>query len=488
MSYENPQRQVISTAPAFQNLQQNISSAVNTATAGFVDLAQRTNADLKEKQKKLEDLFTKSQADASVWGGELKTVETNSSIPVDLSLWSAQGKKELLIQKLRIHPGASPEEVADAQQKIEGINAIPDKATQLFAWVKGYIDTTRDGLKNKNLSSLSMTNDPAMKALGAAASDNPSSVKYSTKLDDNNNPILVINGHEFKYDEVKMADLQGGIVKLIPDVNANLESTKKKAPNVFNVTTTTGKDGKSVSETDGTITNTFLTGEPYLKVTSVIKTGDKVTKESGIRVMKVNKDAIAIDPTFIASTNAIANGLLADPANAYSANNDKMKDFPDADVKPLKLWSECKTQDEKDNWQIDFISNWKKFTLASIKDEQPVKDESGNYVTETQTVPKIEKIDKNKNGQNETNIREELWATNNDIAAGTTVGEIVNPLNTKEKFILGPNNRWIKYVNERLPGLAGDNWVAKMSTGETLSWLRKKYSNFFVNPADKKLP
>jgi hypothetical protein len=484
MSYENPQRQVISTAPAFQNLQQNISSAVNTAAAGAIDLAKRTSDDLKEKQKQLEDLFTKAQADASVWGGSLKTAETNSSIPVDLSLWSAQGKKELLIQKMRITPGSSPEAIADAQQKIENINAIPDKATQLFAWVKGYIDTTRDGLKNKTLSSLSMTNDPAMKALAAAASNNTNAVKYSTKLDANNNPILVINGHEFKYDDLKRADLQGGLVKLIPDVNSNLESTKKKAPNVFNVITTKNKDGKSVSETDGTVTNTFLTGEPYLKITSVTKTGGKVTEESGIRVVKVNKEAIAMDPTFIASTNAIANGLLADPADAYSANNDKMKEFPDADIKPLKLWSECKTQQEKDNWRIDFISNWKKFTLASIKDEQPIKNEAGNYVTETRLAPKADKGGGNGGGKpTEGSISRGQFNTN--ISSSETT-PVYFPSSTRLSGRLqydDATQTWGYYTNQSA-GTGTENWMLDPAFGTSKSkkaLAKKIYPGLFTN-------
>lgn len=482
MSYANPQIQTFSNEGIFQNLQQTISAATGNLANAFISRAEKAHAELLAEKKKMDDKSTADQSEASVWGGAMAGAQAKSSIPIDLNVTTLRLKKDLLDWKNKITPTGKPEDIAMAQSKIEAINTLPDKITQLLAWTKTDIDATREGLANKTYATINLTNNDKARALNDASSNNAGKVSYGLEVDEDYNPIMTINGVKFHYNEQKQADLQGGFVKLIPDANTNLEAVKKKASTVFEVTTSADKDGKSVSETNGLVKPEFLVGEAFTPEVSTVKTGAQVTKEEGILYRKIDKDKVRANLAPTAA--AIADGILTDPAGAYSLNNDIMAGVIGKD-RVLDLPSECLTATEKDEWKDRFKANWLDYTMKSIKDEQPLTDASGKYLTGTQLAPKATTATTTTKTKGKTNTREEQRAENIDIANGATTGEIIHPSDKNRKFVLNDEGRWILYVNETYPGYPGDNWISKTPKGETLEGLRKKYSNYFINPAAK---
>lgn len=509
MSYENPQRQVISTAPIFQKFQESISSTISDTANVIGKMWLKQQEDKKEQAKnklnESKELWTKAATNAGKFGEASETAESNSSIPLDLSLITKDGKSVILDEGMKLTPGTDAKIVAESQQKMESVNAFPNKVVQTAAWFKADLDKYWDGMQNNNISSLTVeggASDDDIKALATAASRNPNSVFYRMEKDDKWDPILIAeakdeNGNiiatgKYSYNKMKTAFESGGLVKLIPDVNVNLESTKKKASSVFDVKTTTGKDGKVITETDGAINPKFLDiDNAYLSIKSRTVTGSKTTKEVGIRVAKVNKEAIATDINFNAATEGIAAGISSNLDDAYSLNNDKLVDILGDDAalpKPKDIASfKYGELTGMEAWRKKFSDNWKQYTLATLPDEQPIKNEAGEFVTETIQAEKPVKPPKGGGGGKPT-MDMKIASRNYRILTGQNKHEpIVDPLNKKIQYTYSADGKFRK--QEYMSGVSGapGMWVdAPDGPGNTYTNIKEFYnehSDWFQKPA-----
>jgi hypothetical protein len=444
MSYENPQRQVISNAPAYQNLQNTISSTVKDVSGTLGELwYEKRKEEAAEKKKELNDLFALQTAGMQNLTDASIEAEAKSEIPLNLQVITAEGKSIIFNETSNIKPGTDPKVVANAQKAIGNVNAFPSKTVELAAWFKGDIDKMRKAMQENNLSSLMDDENFAdLKALVAASSGNPNAIKYRMERDENWNPIIIgevlgtdgkpIATGTFEYGKMKNAFNQGGLVATVPDAGKILETTKKRANGVFDVKSTTDKDGKTISETDGSVLPQFLDltdAKPIPGTETTVEGLDgKTLMQKGVVVAKVKKfgkDGIEEDPNFNAAIKSEAAGMLTNIRDAYSFNNDVMA---------LKLGDKAKLPKpneitDRKAWEDKFTENFKAYTLENIPPTQPVKNQAGEFVTETIKAEK-QRVSGTRNGVSVEQAK--AWD-----------GKIQAVINQKNGVIPGTNNRQV---------------------------------------------
>jgi hypothetical protein len=508
MSYANPQRQVISNAPAFQNLQQSITSAVSAVAGAVIKRADQEREDQEKKElrefKEYKELFAASTGASQDFTEATLKLQNESKLRVDLTSDATAGKELIFGETMQIKPGSDPKRIAKSQQVIAEVNAYPTVVTKGLALLTGTIETTKTGMTENRMSSL-ITQNPTdnNKALILVSTGNPDSgnirVDRSTGW---NNPTYVIEAMDpttkkivtgrYLHSDLVKADAFGGIMQLVPDPNVSLESTKKRTPGVFSVVKTTGKKGETIEETDGSVLPQFLdlaNAKPDPSTQTTVESLDgKTLLKKGIVVATVNKEAIAKSPEFIASTDAIADGILTNFNEAYSLNNDIM-------VKALgKDAALTKPADGiTDEWKNKFRENWKAYTLKNIPDTQPIKNEAGEFVTETIKAEKAKGGGGSggAGGSGKTNTREEQIAANLSIANDGTAGDIVNPLNKNQKFVKDAEGKWVEYVKESPGAGFAAEWTEKRGKSrewKTIDGLKQAHPELFRNLAKPGLP
>jgi hypothetical protein len=497
MSYENPQRQVISNAPAFQNLQNTISSTVKDVGETLGKLwYEKQKEKAANKKKELNEMFTKQTSAMQKLTDAAIEAEAKSDIPINLQVMTNEGKSIVFDQTANIKPGTDPKIIANAQKVIGNVNAFPSKTVELAAWFKSDIDKMRKAMQENNLSSLMDDENFAdLKALVSASSGNPNAIRYRMEKDENWNPIIigevldekgnVTETGKFEYGKMKNAFGQGGLVATVPDPASILEGTKKKANSIFEVKTTTGKDGKTISETDGRILPQFLDlanakPDPNTK-TTVESLDGKTLLEKGIVVATVNKKQIADNPNFNAAVDSEASGMLTNIRDAYSFNNDVMsKTLGDA----AKLPKPSEITDRQ-AWEAKFKENFKAYTLENIPPTQPIKNEAGEFVTETL---KAEKPVKPPKGGGKPTMDMKIANRNYRIFTGQNKHEpVVDPLNKKIQYAYSADGKFRK--QEYMSGVSGapGMWVdAPDGPGNTYTNIKEFYnehSDWFQKPA-----
>jgi len=502
MSYANPQRQVISNAPAFQNLQQNITSAVSTVAGAVIKRAEQEREDQKNKElrefKEYKELFAASTGATQNFGEAALKTQNESKLRVDLTSDTLAGKKEIFNASMQIKPGTASDTLATSQQIVAEINAYPSVVTKGLALLAGTIDTTKTGMTNNRMSSL-ITDNPTdnNKALIIVSTGNPESGNITVDRSTGwNNPTYVVEAIDpttkqkvtgrYLHSELVKAEAAGGIMQLVPDVNASLESTKKRATGIFQVVTTTGKKGETIQETDGSVLPQFLdlaNAKPDPNNQTTVESLDgKTLLKKGIVVAPINKEAIAKNPDFIASTNAIAEGILTNFSEAYSLNNDVMVKALGKDAALTKP-----AEGITDEWKDKFKENWKAYTLKNIPDTQPIKNEAGEFVTETLKAEKPVKPPKGGGGGKPT-MDMKIASRNYRILTGQNKHEpIVDPLNKKIQYAYSADGKFRK--QEYMSGVSGapGMWVdAADGPGNTYTNIKEFYnehSDWFQKPA-----
>ena len=496
MSYENPQRQVISNAPAYQNLQNTISSTVKDVgeTIGKLWYEQEKEK-AANKKKELNEIFTKQTAGMQKLTEAATEAESKSDIPINLQVITSEGKKIIYDETANIKPGTDPIVIANAQKAIGNVNAFPSKTVELAAWFKADIDKMRKAMQENNLSSLVEDENFAdLKALVSASSGNPNAIRYRMEKDENWNPIIIgevldENGNvtesgRFEYGKMKNAFGQGGLVATVPDAGTILEGAKKKANGVFEVKTTTDKDGKTISETDGRVLPQFLdlaNAKPDPTTETTVESLDgKTLMKKGIVVATVNKKQIADNPNFNAAVDSEAAGILTNIRDAYSFNNDVMlKTLGEA----AKLPKPSEITDRA-AWEAKFKENFKAYTLENIPTTQPIKNEAGEFVTETMKAEtKKGGGGNNKPGKpTEGSISRAQFNTN--IASDST-SPIYFPSSTRLPGRLqydDTTKKWGYYTNQSA-GTGTENWMLDpaFGTGSSKKELAKKiYPGLFT--------
>lgn len=448
MSYANPQRQVVSNAPAFQNLQQDITSAVSTVASAVIKRADQDREDRKNKElqefKEYKELFAASTGASQNFTDSTLKVQNESKYRVDLTSDAIAGKALIFGESMKIKPYADPKELALSQEVIGQVNAYPGVVAKGLSLLAGNIETTTTGMKNNRMSSL-ITDNPTNnnKALIIVSTGNPESGNITVDRSTGwNNPTYVINAIDpitketvtgrYLHSELVKAEAYGGIMQLVPDPNVGLESTKKRMPGVFKVIETTGKNGETTKETDGSVLPQFLdlaNAKPDPSNQTTVESLDgKTLLKKGIMVATVNKDAIAKSLDFIASTDATAEGILTNFNEAYSLNNDIMSKVLGDGAKLTKPAGGI-----TEEWKNKFKENWKAYVLKNIPDTQPIKNEAGEFVTET-----VKAEAKKGGSDNESEADKKRKYAVNKIAAVKAAGS---------GYIVGTNMRFVKLEN-----------------------------------------
>jgi hypothetical protein len=508
MSYENPQRQVISNAPAYQNLQNTISSTVKDVGESVGKLwYQKEKEKAANTRKELQDISAKQIAGMQSFGDATTQAEAKSDIPLNLQGFAEEGKTLIYDNTGKIKPKADAKVLAAAQGIIANVNAFPGKTVELAAWLKADIDKIRKGLSDGTLSSLLDEEDFAdLVALTSASTGNPNSIKWRMEKDENWNPIIIgdvigedgkaIATGNFGYGKMKNAFEKGGLVQLIPDEGAILEGTKKKANGVFEVKTTV-KDGKTISEIDGRVLPEFLDMDnaktnPDTETTTESTDGKMLIRTGIIEapVKKFGPGGIAEHPSFTAAIDAEVAGLLTNMRDAYSFNNDVMalKLGGEKDKDKFKLGTPASLKDDKlkEEWKDKFKENFREYTLANIPPTQTVKNKEGEFVKNT---VKAEKPRSTGTTTNTPKKSDEIAGRNYDIFTGKEKNQqIVDPLNYKNAYMQAADGRIYKQVYVTTQNMQG-RWenVEDDKGYKDLEAFKKDHPSWFKPLAPRKI-
>jgi hypothetical protein len=368
-AYENPQGYIdTQSGQAYRDLQNSISNIVSNIGAQY-----------QERQKRIREIGLKVGEEESAMYRKL--ADTQQSNPtVNFEELYRPKIKEYAALRTSILNGTSPDPSADrmkADSIFASVSNIKESLVDLSS--EGFLDKYNKiggpggyalGENDPNVinAMLIFTNKlPGVKK-GRFADNDPN--KFVWDVYDKDNKLV----QTLSAEQLKKTANGNGLLKTIPDAAGTIDNIKSTTTNVF--------------ETKDNIATGFIKPEYLITDAPFDKEipGKKTTLIDGVAYdqkqytpsYKIDKERIAMDPNFDAIVKAKADGLMGESNTGIDAiifNNTYFKNMPgfqlmDAD-KPI-------TDEERNK----FFENFKKYTLDSIPDSQPIPGANTTTITE----------------------------------------------------------------------------------------------------------
>jgi uncharacterized short protein YbdD (DUF466 family) len=504
MSYENPETAIdTQSGQHWRNLQQTITAAGQGATNAIV-AREKEKRDEEKQRKKEDDKKLQKDTDekkAMLLNGVGKyddnvSVMKQKSPGVDMSGLYDGGNYYADLNSKVNDPDTNPFQLK--QGMVKAGNVI-DQFKGFSGWAAAeydnFITMNSKGIGNQGGIASANKKDRLAQAINVLTKTPSYGTKFkpndgtpSVAITFNKNSYLMPDGSVppeidlFTFGDMLKED--GSFIRGVPIVDGLINNSlnNQTLSSVLGME----KDDQGNIKFNGKILSSKYVKKVPMPVKSVKGANNAVMGVTNYE-MQIDRLELAKDPAVEAHISTVAAGILGESKwggtdlyidQLIPAWNASHPDAKDKIKEPTEEEKWVRVKDE------EFIKLFTPFYLNHIQN-YPAKDETGEL---EQTISVITGGDSSGGAKKggKTNTREEQRAENIDIANGTTTGEIIHPSDRKRKFVLNDEGRWILYVNEALPGMSGDNWQTNMTKGETLEGLRKKYSNYFINPAAKK--